>query len=38
MSLATDVSPVSPDMMASGVERCRINFGLEHGREKRSAW
>tara|TARA_A100001518_G_C1159240_1_gene14727 strand:- start:155 stop:328 length:174 start_codon:yes stop_codon:yes gene_type:complete len=36
--LATDMSPVSPEVMASGIERCRVDFGLEQGKEKRFTW
>ena len=35
---ATDnLSSVSPDAMASGIERCRVDFGLEQDRGKRFA-
>lgn len=32
-----DLSSVSPDAMASGIERCRVDFGLEQDRGKRFA-
>ena len=31
------MSPVSPEMMALGIERCLVNFGLEQNRRKRFA-
>ncbi|GMN15060.1 hypothetical protein [Altererythrobacter sp. MTPC7] len=32
-----DLSSVTPDAMASGIERCRADFGLEQDRGKRFA-
>lgn len=33
----TDVASVSPDTLASGIERCLVDLGLEQDREKRFA-
>lgn len=33
----TDVSSVSPDTLASGIERCLVDLGLEQDRGKRFA-
>jgi hypothetical protein len=32
------MSSDSPETMASGVERCRVDFGFEQGRVKRFTW
>ena len=32
---STDLSEVSPDVLASGVERCQVDLGLEKDRGKR---
>lgn len=35
--LQTDLSSVSPEVMAPGIERCRVDLGLEQDRGKRFA-
>ena len=34
---STDIATVSPDVLASGLERCQVDFGLEQDRGKRFA-
>ena len=34
---ATDLSQVSPDVLEAGLERCRVDLGLEQDRGKRFA-
>ncbi|QZD90521.1 hypothetical protein K3148_03775 [Qipengyuania aurantiaca] len=34
---STDLSQVTPDTLASGIERCLVDFGLEQDRGKRFA-
>ena len=34
---STDIATVSPDVLASGLERCQVDLGLEQDRGKRFA-
>lgn len=33
----SDISTLSPDAMAAGIERCQVDLGLEHDRGKKFA-